>query len=51
MKSDPMNALTVDLKKTVNLPKTEFSMKANLPTAEPKTLAKWEDRKALPRNS
>jgi hypothetical protein len=37
-----MSALTVDLKKTVNLPKTEFSMKANLPTAEPKTLAKWE---------
>ena len=37
-----MSALTVDLKKTVNLPKTEFSMKANLPTAEPKVLAKWE---------
>jgi isoleucyl-tRNA synthetase len=37
-----MSALTVDLKKTVNLPKTEFPMKANLPVAEPKMLAKWE---------
>ena len=34
-----------DLKKTVNLPKTDFSMKANLPTAEPKMLAKWEQDK------
>jgi len=40
-----MSALTVDLKQTVNLPKTEFSMKANLPTAEPKVLAKWEEDK------
>ncbi len=37
-----MNVSTVDLKKTVNLPKTEFSMKANLPTTEPQTLARWE---------
>ncbi len=37
-----MSALTVDLKKTVNLPKTDFPMKANLPVAEPKMLAKWE---------
>ena len=40
-----MSALTVDLKKTVNLPKTDFSMKANLPTAEPKLLARWEEDK------
>jgi isoleucyl-tRNA synthetase len=40
-----MDALTVDLKKTVNLPKTDFSMKANLPTSEPKLLAKWEQDK------
>jgi isoleucyl-tRNA synthetase len=40
-----MSALTVDLKKTVNLPKTDFPMKANLPTAEPKMLAKWEEDK------
>jgi isoleucyl-tRNA synthetase len=38
-----MSAISVDLKKTVNLPKTDFSMKANLPTAEPKMLAHWEE--------
>ncbi len=38
-----MSATSVDLKKTVNLPKTDFSMKANLPTAEPKILAHWEE--------
>ncbi|HXJ41649.1 MAG TPA: isoleucine--tRNA ligase [Bryobacteraceae bacterium] len=31
----------VDLKQTVNLPRTTFSMKANLPQAEPKMLARW----------
>jgi isoleucyl-tRNA synthetase len=29
-------------KDTVNLPRTDFPMKANLPTAEPEQLAKWE---------
>jgi len=33
---------SLDLKQTVNLPKTAFSMKANLPQTEPKTLARWE---------
>ncbi|MGE5244417.1 MAG: isoleucine--tRNA ligase [Betaproteobacteria bacterium] len=28
-------------KDTVNLPRTDFPMKANLPTAEPQTLARW----------
>src|SRR6476646_7506577 len=28
-------------KDTVNLPRTEFPMKANLPTSEPETLARW----------
>ncbi len=37
-----MSDLTVDLKNTVNLPKTTFSMKANLPTAEPRMLENWE---------
>jgi isoleucyl-tRNA synthetase len=37
-----MSVSSVDLKKTVNLPKTAFPMKANLPTAEPKTLGHWE---------
>jgi len=35
----------VDLKQTVNLPKTAFSMKANLPHTEPKTLERWEKEK------
>ena len=35
---DPQN---IDLKQTVNLPKTAFSMKANLPQTEPKLLERW----------
>jgi len=31
-----------ELKSTLNLPKTAFSMKANLPVNEPKMLARWE---------
>jgi isoleucyl-tRNA synthetase len=34
--------VTLELKATVNLPKTAFPMKANLPQNEPKTLARWE---------
>ncbi len=32
----------LDLKSTLNLPKTDFSMKANLPQNEPKLLERWE---------
>ena len=32
-----------DLKKTVSLPQTPFSMKANLPQNEPKMLARWAE--------
>jgi isoleucyl-tRNA synthetase len=32
----------VDLKSTINLPKTGFPMKANLPQNEPKILERWE---------
>jgi isoleucyl-tRNA synthetase len=32
----------LDLKSTLNLPKTEFPMKANLPQREPKRLEQWE---------
>jgi len=32
----------LDPKKTLNLPKTDFPMKANLPQNEPKWLEKWE---------
>jgi isoleucyl-tRNA synthetase len=31
----------MDWKDTLNLPRTDFPMKANLPTSEPVTLAKW----------
>src|SRR6516162_3335683 len=34
-----------ELKQTINLPQTAFSMKANLPQAEPKMLARWEQEK------
>ena len=37
-----MEPNTPDLKQTVNLPRTDFPMKANLPQAEPKLLARWE---------
>jgi isoleucyl-tRNA synthetase len=33
----------LELKKTLNLPKTDFPMKANLPQNEPKQLAAWEE--------
>lgn len=33
----------VDLKKTVNLPKTGFSQKANLSQSEPARLKKWSE--------
>ena len=38
-----MTPENVDLKQTLNLPRTNFSMKANLPQAEPKMLARWAE--------
>ncbi len=35
----------MDLKNSLNLPQTDFPMKANLPTAEPKMLAHWAEIK------
>jgi len=35
----------LELKKTLNLPKTDFPMKANLPQNEPKQLAAWRESK------
>jgi isoleucyl-tRNA synthetase len=35
--------LAQELKATLNLPKTDFPMKANLPQNEPKMLARWEE--------
>ena len=40
--------MPLDLKSTLNLPKTDFSMKANLPKNEPKMLAHWEETRHLP---
>ena len=34
---------TLDLKKTVNLPKTDFAQKANLAQSEPARLKKWKE--------
>ena len=31
-----------DLKSTLNLPRTDFPMKANLPQSEPRRLAQWK---------
>ncbi len=41
--------MPLDLKKTINLPKTAFPMKANLPQNEPKMLAQWEQMKIYDR--
>ncbi|HZQ67761.1 MAG TPA: isoleucine--tRNA ligase [Terriglobales bacterium] len=38
-----------ELKSTINLPRTDFPMKANLPQNEPKALAKWEQMKIYDR--
>ena len=35
----------MDYSSTLNLPKTDFSMKANLSEKEPLSLKKWEDEK------
>ncbi len=38
-----------DLKSTINLPRTDFPMKANLPQNEPKVLARWEQMRIYER--
>ncbi|MFO0365536.1 MAG: isoleucine--tRNA ligase [Acidobacteriota bacterium] len=44
-----MDWSSLDLKKTVNLPQTAFSMKANLPTLEPRLLGEWTEGKLYER--
>ncbi len=44
-----MESQPIELKNTVNLPKTGFPMKANLPTAEPRMLEKWAEMKLYER--
>jgi len=39
----------LELKATLNLPKTDFSMKANLPKNEPKMLARWDEMRLYER--
>src|SRR5258708_9780159 len=39
----------MDLKSTINLPKTAFPMKAGLPQNEPKILARWEEQRIYDR--
>jgi len=39
----------LELKKTLNLPKTDFPMKAGLPQNEPKQLAAWQESKLYER--
>ncbi len=41
--------MPLDLKSTLNLPKTDFSMKANLPKNEPKMLERWEQMRLYER--
>ena len=37
----------MDYKNTLNLPKTSFPMKANLPQREPEILKKWEENGSI----
>jgi len=46
---DAQNPEKFDLKATINLPKTDFPMKANLPANEPKLLARWESMRLYDR--
>jgi len=41
--------LPLELKATLNLPKTDFAMKANLPQNEPKMLVQWEEMRIYER--
>ena len=41
-RSSETDVQTSNLKSTLNLPKTAFPMKANLPQNEPRMLAEWE---------
>ncbi len=41
--------MTLELKKTINLPQTAFPMKANLPQNEPKMLERWEQMRIYER--
>lgn len=40
-----------DYKQTLNLPKTDFPMKANLANREPAMLKKWQEGELYQKNS
>ena len=44
-----LTRVPLDLKATINLPKTDFPMKANLPQNEPELLARWEQSRIYER--
>jgi isoleucyl-tRNA synthetase len=44
-----LRRVPLELKATINLPKTAFPMKANLPQNEPKMLARWEQERIYER--
>src|SRR4029079_9492643 len=39
--TDPLSRNAMDYKDTLNLPRTEFPMRANLPAREPERVAAW----------
>jgi isoleucyl-tRNA synthetase len=45
----PDSTVPLDLKKTVHLPRTDFSMKANLSQLEPRLLAHWDQMRLYDR--
>jgi isoleucyl-tRNA synthetase len=49
MSKNPEEASAKDYRATLFLPQTEFPMKAGLPEAEPKWLARWEETKLYAR--
>jgi isoleucyl-tRNA synthetase len=49
MSKNPEEASAKDYRATLFLPRTEFPMKAGLPEAEPKWLARWEETKLYAR--
>src|SRR4026208_1377159 len=49
MDSPNLAANQIDLKKTLHLPRTDFSMKANLSQMEPRLLKEWDDTRLYDR--
>ena len=37
--------MSVDYNSTMNLPKTDFPMRGNLPQKEPEMIKRWQDQK------